>query len=248
MELVNEFQAFEPNECWVLFKTGRIEMKQNNSRTGNKNKIFVIFVALVFLGSMAGVMLYSTGDSNTSGKLPDSKITSKVSDIEKERILWGSQDTPEDRYVLVTLTTPKTCDLECANTKRTLEQMVSSYAPAFYLSEIQSGSDSLNVNVLMESYADKKELSAFNATQVEDFICANTIYLVNECVLRKMDFGASNGNKTEGNKTESSENQSQGAAAGGNSSASNSTTTNSTEQPNFSNNAGQQNASNSTGR
>ena len=231
MELVNEFQAFEPNECWVLFKTGRIEMKQNNSRTGNKNKIFVIFVALVFLGSMAGVMLYSTGDSNTSGKLPDSKITSKVSDIEKERILWGSQDTPEDRYVLVTLTTPKTCDPECASTKRTLEQMVSAYAPAFYLSEIQSESDSLNVNVVMESYADKKELSAFNATQVEDFICANTIYLVNECVLRKMDFGASNGNKTE-------RNESQGTATEGTSSASNSTASsisNSSEQQNTSN-------------
>ncbi len=217
-----------------------IEMKEYHSRNGNKNKIFVIFVAVVFLGSMAGAMLYSTGDSKKAGELPASKITPKVSDAQKERILFGSETHPEDRYVLITITTPKICDFECANSKRTLEQMVSAYAPAFYLSEVQSESDSLNIGVLMESYADKKELQAFNVTEAEDFICANTVYLINECVLREMNFGASNGNKTESN-------ESREIAAGGNSSASNSTASNSTEQRNIPNNNGQQNASNTAG-
>ena len=215
-----------------------------NSKNGNKNKIFVIFVALIFLGSMAGALLYSTGTPQTFGELPASKITAGVSDAQKQLILFGSQTNPEDRYVLVTATIPKICDSQCSDSKRVLEQMVSAYAPAIYLSEIQSAADSsLDVKVLMESYADKKEMSAFNASEVENFVCGNTIYLVNECVLRRMELGASNGNKTEGNEI-------RGTEAGENSSASTGTTvsgvSNSTGYQNTSNISGQQDASNTT--
>ncbi len=210
-------------------------MTYGNARNGNKNKVFVIFVALIFLGSMAGAMLYSTGDSKKAVDLPASKITSELSDAEKQRVLLGSDINPADRYVLVTLNIPKICDPECSNIKRTLEQIVSAYDPAIYLSEVQSESNaSLSVRVLMESYLDKKEIQEFNLTEVEDFICSNTVYRITKCVLRTMDFGASNGNKTE--KTESKE--SQGTGGLGNGSASNVTESNSTEQQNVSNSIG----------
>lgn len=196
-------------------------MNYNDSRNSNKNKVFVILVALIFLGSMAGAMLYSTGNEKTEAELPASKIVAGVPDAQKQRILFGSQDNPADRYVLITLNIPKICDQECNAIRRVMPQVVSAYAPAVYLSEVQPESDAeLGTGVLMEAYADKKELSVFNLTEVEDFICRNTVYRITECVLRTMDFGDSNGNKT-GNKTEAKEGN--GTAAGENSSASNTT-------------------------
>ncbi|MBU4246265.1 MAG: hypothetical protein ABIF85_06280 [Nanoarchaeota archaeon] len=224
-------------------------MNNTSQKNRNKNKIFVIFVALIFLGSMAGAMLYSTGDTKKAADLPASKIVSGLSDDQKQRILFGSQENPADRYVLITLNVPKICDPECNGIKQLMGQVLSAYDPAIYLSEVQSESASnLGVSVRMESYLDKKELSEFNLTGVEDFICSNTIYRIDECVLRKMDFGASNENKTEIKEIK-------GTAGGENSSAINitaSNASNSTGQGNVSDSAvsnitEQRNISNSTG-
>lgn len=163
-----------------------------------RNKAFVILVALIFLGSMGGALLYSTGSSNTNVELPPSKNVQALSDAQKQRILFGSEENPADRYVLLTLLIPKVCDLDCSRTKMIFGQIITAFDPAVYVFEQQSDSQSLDVSILMESYLDKKELSQFNQTAVEDFICENTAYLyrLDECVIRKMDLGASDGNET----------------------------------------------------
>ncbi len=186
---------------------------KSTGRKNTGNKVFVILVALVFLGSMGGAMLYSAGTSKNEAGLPASKTVQEISDIQKQRILFGAESKPLDRYVLITLSIPKVCDMDCNRAKRTLTQMVSAFEPAIYLSEVQSQSDSLEVSVLMESFRGKKELDAFNQTAVEDFICGNTVYRLHECVIRK-NFSAMNGNETEESKNESAENS---GASGSNS-------------------------------
>ncbi len=160
------------------------------------NKAFVILVGLIFLGSMSGALLYSTGTSDSTVELPPSKTVQEISDAQKQRILFGSQENPADRYVLITLLLPKVCDLDCSRTKMIFGQIATAFDPAVYISEIQSQSQSLDVSIVMESYLGKKELPIFNQTAVEDFICENTVYRINECVIRKMDLGASDGNET----------------------------------------------------
>ncbi len=164
-----------------------------NANTGQR--AFVIFVALIFLGSMGGALLYSTGTNNSAIELPASRITGEVSDAQKQRILFGSEADPYDRYVLITLVSPKTCDLDCNRAKMILQQMVTAFDPAVYVSEVQTESQSLEISILMESFSDKKELPLFNQTAVEDFICDNSIYRIDECVIRKMNLGVLNENE-----------------------------------------------------
>ena len=187
-------------------------MNKPNQKAGRNNKLFVAFVAIVFLGSMGGALLYSTGTSGTEAELPTSKIIGGATDAQKQRILFGSQSNPSDRYILLTLQMPGICDMDCSRAKMTLEQMVRTFDPAVYLSEVQSQSSSLDISILMESYRGKNELSVFNQTSVEDFICDNSVYRSNECIIRKMDLGASNVSENETEKTSSG-----GAAITGNS-------------------------------
>lgn len=197
-------------------------MSHNNAKAAaGKNKIFVVIVALIFLGSMAGALLYSTGPSSNNAELPASKIIQGLSDAEKQRILFGTESNPSDRHVLITLTIPKICDMDCNRARNVLEQMVSAYDPAVYLAEVNSGSSSLDIQISTESYRGKNDFSGLNQTAVEDFICENSVYRLDECVIRKMEFGAFNGNETGNEKNETQ--RAAGSGNAGNATASNST-------------------------
>lgn len=180
-----------------------IEMKNSTSKQSSSNRVFVILVALLFLGSMGGALLYSngTGTETAAAGLPASKILQQITDAEKERVLFGSAENQYDLYVMLTLNIPKNCGIGCGQAKMAAEQMVSAFDPAVYLLEIQSESDSSDIGVLLESYKDKKNLEVFNQTAIEEFICGNAVYRLDKCVLREMDFGNAYENKTQKNLT-----------------------------------------------
>lgn len=141
----------------------------------------VAFVALIFIGSMAGAMLYSAGDGSGTLELPKELIQTQLSDAQRQFILSKG-------YVIIDAEIPSSCYLECAAAKRGLEQMVLALNPAAYLVEVPAQSAAFDIPVSMDSYRGKKALAAFNQTAAEDFICENTPFRIDGCVLRKMDF------------------------------------------------------------
>ena len=192
-----------------------------------KNKIFVGIVAFIFIGSMAGALLYSTGDENTNPEIPAEHIITQLSDNQKQFMI-------SQGYIVIDAQIPNVCYLDCAGAKRALEQAATAYNPAVFVVEktVQSGNDVIMVSI--DSPRAKLNPTAFNQTEMDSFICENTPFRLDECVIRKIEFGreiplenVSSNSTNAGNETEESVggagNASLNSSAGGNLNGTNST-------------------------
>lgn len=158
-------------------------MKKN---ANSMNKMAAIFVALLFIGSMAGAMLYSEGaDEKKEAAPPSELIVSQLSDAQRSAIISRG-------HVLIEASIPKACDFDCFEAKRVLEELVKTYNPAAYLLE-KNTEGAGGIKVSLESYMGKKPAEDFNTTAVEDFICNTRAFRINACVIRSIDFGGQNG-------------------------------------------------------
>lgn len=147
-----------------------------------KNKIFVGIVAFIFIGSMAGALLYSTGDENKNPEIPTEHILTQLSDNQKQFMI-------SQGYIIIDAQIPNVCYLDCAGAKRALKQAATAYNPAVFVVEKTVQSDRDIIIVSADSFRGKMSPAAFNQTEIDAFICENTPFRLNECVLRKIDFG-----------------------------------------------------------
>lgn len=143
-----------------------------------KQKIFVILIAAIFLGSYAGFAISSAPPQENEEEIPSQNILSTISDAQESVILSRGA-------VVVRLDMPEDCasESDCIEAKLRLEALVATYKPFLFLVEQQATNFSLSA----WGYKNSTTFESYNETEIEDFICGNVAYRLQPCVLREFE-------------------------------------------------------------
>jgi len=148
-----------------------------------KKKLFVIVVAILFLGSIGGIGLSGIGQlgiaqpsSGSQAKLPSDRILTSLSGEQQAAILSSGG-------VIIYLTSPPNCE-DCVLAERDLESVTNSYNPVVWL--VKQAGANFSVNMIFATKSQEITALPLNKTAVEDFICTNIPVRIQQCILRKI--------------------------------------------------------------
>ncbi len=128
----------------------------------NYQKWGVIVIGVLFLTSMAGVALYSSGSSTINGELPKQYVLSEdVSDAQRALIYskYGS---------VVTLNSNPSCGAICLDAQTKLESLTYKYQGYVYLVQLEGDGNS---TVSIANHFGEASFGVENASKVEDKLC-----------------------------------------------------------------------------
>lgn len=129
-----------------------------------KQKILVILVAAIFLGSYAGMALQKEVPQEGQAEIPKEQILQNITEQQSQLIVSKG-------FAI----------LYCAQCPSEIENLTLVYTPYVFLVKGENATFSLKG----QSYKGTEELS-YNITAVEDWICDNVPYRIDRCILRKI--------------------------------------------------------------
>ena len=153
-----------------------------DARTIERQKRFMaIFIAVIFIGSLAGLALYSGGSAAGGGSI----------DVPDERILPGPLSQNQKAAVIsgygvsITANVPQ-CGFECDEAVNFFESLTRTYQPFVF---VYSDRTADQFFVIMEGASKTTTLFSieeFDAEKFEDELCSNLHPSVNECRIRTL--------------------------------------------------------------
>ena len=127
----------------------------------SNNKIVVIVMLLLFLGSMVGIAI-EFGMGRQSAKMPEENIIRQpLTEAQVYGIL--SQGFP-----LLRLSVPVDCGFFCQKEVNAVEDIVNKYTPYAFLAETSEGT---TMKLATETYAGEEEIENITSESVEEAIC-----------------------------------------------------------------------------
>lgn len=146
-------------------------------RRSTKQKIFVLIIAFIFLGSYASFAISTSssyGPSSQQAQIPKERILTELNPQSQEAIIGRGG-------VVIKIEMPAKCEGECAYAKARLEALTNTY-PIMFLVESQGMHGFL---IRASGYYNSTTFDSYNETAIEDFICGGTPLRPQSCILRK---------------------------------------------------------------